>query len=70
MPVTRKQTCKPRRSREADDMISDEENMDVMIGSSNYEREDCEFGNSIRRPESLSYDPRIDHNSNAHSNSR
>ena len=41
-----------------------------MIGSSHYEREDSEFGNSVRRPESPRYDPHIDHNFNAHSNSR
>ena len=50
-------------------MISDFENLDVMIGSSHYEREDSEFGNSVRTPESLSYDALVNHNSNTHSNS-
>ena len=51
-------------------MISGLENMDVMIGSSLYEREGSEFGNSVRRPESRSNDTLVDHNSNNHSNSR
>ena len=51
-------------------MISDLENMDVMIGNCPYEKEDSEYGNSVRRPESCSYDTLIDHNSNSHSNSR
>ena len=68
MPVTRKQKNKTRRSREAD-MISDLENMDVMRGSSHYEREDREFGNSLRKLESPSNDALVDHNSNFHFNS-
>ena len=63
MPVTIKQKSKTRKSREAD-MISDLENMDVLIENSHYERADSEFGNSIRRPESPSYDALVDHNSN------
>ena len=45
------QKSKARRSREAD-MISDLENIDVMIGSGHSEKEDSEIGNSVRRPES------------------
>ena len=45
-------------------MISDLENMDVMIGNSHFEREDSEFGNSVERPESP--DISVDHNSNTH----
>ena len=55
MPTTRKQKNYARRSRKAE-MLSDEENMDVMLGSNHYEREGSEFGNSIRRPESPSSD--------------
>ena len=51
-------------------MISDLEKLDVMIGNCHYEKEDSEYGNSVRRPESRSYDALIDHNSNNHSNSR
>ena len=70
MPVTRKEKRKARGFREAD-MISDLENRDVMIGSDHNERkEDSEYGNSVRSPESPSYDALIDHNSKSHSNSR
>ena len=44
--------------------------MDVMIGSGLFQRENSEFGNSVRRPEIPSFDALIDHNSNSHSNSR
>ena len=46
-------------------MILDFENMDVMIESGHYEREDSEFGNFVRRPESPSYDALSDHNFNS-----
>ena len=67
MPGTRKQKNEAGRSSEAD-MISDLENMVVMIGSGHYEREVSEFGNSVKRTESPSYKTLIDHNYNAHSN--
>ena len=52
-------------------MISELENMDVVISSSLSEREDdSEFGNSVRTSEMPSYDTILDHNSNSHSNSR
>ena len=51
-------------------MILDLENMDMIIVSGHYEREDSEFGNSVRRPECLCYDALIDHNSNTLSNPR
>ena len=51
-------------------MIAVLENMDAMIGSSHYEREDSEIGNSVRRPESHSYDTLLDSNSNSHPNLR
>ena len=44
--------------------------MDVMIRSSHYERENSEIRNSIRRPDSPSYDALIDQNSNTLSMSR
>ena len=43
-------------------MLSDLENMDILLGSNLFEREDSEFGNSARRPESPSYDSLVDHN--------
>ena len=49
-------------------MMSDLASMDIMIGSGHYDREDSEIGNSVKRPESPSYDVLIDHNSNCHSN--
>ena len=39
-------------------MISDLEKMEVMIGSSRF---DTEIGNSVRRPESPSFDALVDH---------
>ena len=69
MPVTRKEKSKARRSREAE-MISDLENMDVMIGSGHSGREDIEFGNSVRRPESHRYDALTDNNSNSQAQER
>ena len=69
MPVIRKQKSKARRSRKAD-MISDLENMDVMIRSGHFEREDREVGNSVKKPESPSYDALIDHNYNSDTKSR
>ena len=68
MLSTRKQKRKTRTSREAE-MLSDLKNMDIMIGSNHFEGEDSEFGNTPRRPESLSYDALVDHNTNSFSNS-
>ena len=51
-------------------MLSDLENMDMILGSNHYESEDSKFGNSTRRPESPRYDALLDHNSNFHFNSR
>ena len=65
---TCEQKSKARRSREAD-KISELEIMDNMIGSVLFERENIEFGISVRRPESTRYDALLDHNSNSHSNS-
>ena len=49
--------------------ISDLENMDVMIWSVHYEGGDSEFGNSVKRLESLGYHALIEHNSSSSSNS-
>ena len=68
MPFTYKQKSKARKSSEAE-MLSDFENMDIMLGSNHFEREESEFGNTTRRPESPSYDAIVDHNTNSHSNS-
>ena len=66
MPVTWNKVSEAKKSKEAD-MISDSENLDVMVVSDHFESENSEFGFLVRRP---SYDDLIDHNSNSHSNSR
>ena len=43
MPTTRKQKIKARKSREGE-MLSDVENINIMLGSKHFEREDREFG--------------------------
>ena len=50
-------------------MQSDLENIDIMLVSHLLEKQYSEFGNSVRRLESPSYDALVDHNSNSHSNS-
>ena len=69
MPTTRKQKSKARKSREAD-MLSDIENLDLMFGSNHLEREESELSNSVRRPESPSWNALVNHDVNSHSNSR
>ena len=69
MPTTRKQKSRARKSREAD-MPSDIENLDIMLGSNRLEREESEFCNSVRRPESPSHNALVNHEMNSHSNSR
>ena len=54
MPTTRKQKSKARKSREAD-ILSDIENLEKMLGSNHLERIESEINNSLRRPESPSY---------------
>ena len=51
MPTTRKHKSKAKKSREAD-MLLDIENMDIMLGSNHFEREENELGNTVRKPES------------------
>ena len=69
MPTTRKQQNKARKSREAD-MLSDIENLDILLGSIRLEREESEFSNSVRRPGSPSYNALVNHDVNSHSKSR
>ena len=69
MPTTRKQESNARKSRETD-MLSDTENMKIMLGSNHFEREENEHGSSVRRPERPSYNALTNHDSNSHSNSR
>ena len=54
MPTTRKQKS-ARKSREVD-MLSDIENLNVMLGGNHPERDKSERSNYGRRPESPSYD--------------
>ena len=68
MPATKKQKSKARKSREAE-MLSVLENVDIMLGSNRLEREESEFRNSVRRPESPSYNALANHDVNSHSNS-
>ena len=51
-------------------MMSDLENMDIIIGRGHYEKEDSETGNSVRMLECPCYDALINHNSNTQSNPR
>ena len=46
MPSTRRQKAKSRRSRDAD-MLSDYENMDIVLGSNNSENQDVEMDSFI-----------------------
>ena len=64
MPTTRKQKSKARKSRETD-ILSDFENLDIMPGSSHLEREESELSNSVRRPESPSYNALVNHEVNS-----
>ena len=67
MPTTRKQK-KGRKSSEAE-MLSDIENLDIMLGGNHLEGEKSEKSNFGRRPESPSYDTLMNHNGNSHPNS-
>ena len=64
MPITRKQKSKVRKSREAD-ILSDIENMDILLGFNHFEREEGELiSNSVRRPESPGYNALVNRNQN------
>ena len=51
MPTTRKQK-KTRKSRGLE-MLSDIENLDILLGGDHFEREESEDRNLARRPESV-----------------
>ena len=68
MPTSRKQK-KARKSREQE-MLSDIENLDIMLGGNNLEREESESSNFGRKPESPSYNVLLNQNVQSHSNSR
>ena len=68
MPITTIQK-KARKSR-GNEMLSDIENLDIMLGGIDPEREESEFSNFVRRPESSSYNKLVNQEANYHSNSR
>ena len=53
MPTTKEETKKTRKSRGVE-MLSDIQDLDIMLGENTPEREESEFSNSVRRPESPS----------------
>ena len=67
MPTTRKQK-KARKSREVN-MLSDIDNLDVMLGGNHSGRDESDISNHGRRPENPSYDTLLNQNSNSHLNS-
>ena len=69
MSTTGKGKSKARESREAD-MLSNIENMDIMLGSNHFEKEESELSNSVRRPERPCYNALSNHDLNSQSNSR
>ena len=68
MPTNRKQK-KARKSRGAE-MLSDIENLDIMLGGNHIEREGSESRNSLRRPDSPNYNAPENSGENSYSNSR
>ena len=64
-----KQKREVRKSREAD-MLSDIENMDILLGTNHFERDESELSKSVGRPESPSDNALVNNESNSHSNSR
>ena len=50
-------------------MLSDIENLDVMLGGNHSGRDESEISNHGRRPESPSFDTLLNQNSNSHPNS-
>ena len=69
MPTTRKQKIKAKRSKEAD-LTCDQENIDVIIGRDQHEKEDSEFEVSTRRAESPNCESLLNHNLNSNSHSK
>ena len=68
MPTTRKQK-KVRKSRGAE-MLSDIENLDIMLGGNHLEREENEYDNSSRRSNSPNFNTHGIHEENHYPNSR
>ena len=68
MHTTRKEK-KATKSREQD-MLSDIENLDIMLRENSLKREGSESSNLGRRPESPSYDTLMNQSVQSHSNSR
>ena len=68
MPTARTQK-KARESREQS-MLSDIENLDIMLGGNNLEREESESSNLGKRPENPRYDTLMNQHNQSHSNSR
>ena len=69
MPITSKQKSKARKLREAD-LLSDIENVDILLRSNHFEREESEFSSLVRRPESPRYNVLVNQHSNSHPISR
>ena len=69
MHTTRNKKSRARKLTEAD-MMSDVENLVIMLGSNLFERDESEFSNSTRRPESPSYNTLMNKESIFHSNYR
>ena len=69
IPTTRKQRINAKKSREAD-MSSDIENLDIMLRGNRVETEESEFSNSVRRPESPTYDALVNHGTMSHTNAK
>ena len=69
MPTTRKHKSEARKSRQAD-MLSDIENLDIMLGCNRLGREESEISSSVRTPEISCYNALVNHDVNSHSNSR
>ena len=63
----KKQKSEIRNSREAD-VLSDVEDMDIMLDTNLFEREESELSNSVRRPESPTYTTLVNNESISHSN--
>ena len=51
-------------------MLPDIENMDIILGSNHQARDEIEFSNSVRRPESPSYKTLVNNELSSHPNSR
>ena len=58
MPTIRKLKSRARKLREAD-MLSDVENLYIMLGSNLLEKDESEFSDPVRRPASPSYNTYI-----------